>query len=119
MSRILAAVLLPLLGACGVPETTPLAELEPEQKARICKDELDAFVDEEVLCGDVAYPTTTYESVDACVHAFEVSEDCPATLSDWRACNEALTGEAQCAVLSDFTLPEACDWYADCLVLGR
>ena len=99
--------LLFLVGCGGISDNTLLVDLEPEERTALCEG-----VKEESWTCEVDGASSTISVGENCEDGFAVTDDCTATVGDWRACDEAIRkayNEDPCA---DF--PAECGYIFEC-----
>jgi hypothetical protein len=100
--------LLLALVACGISDNKLLAELDEDDRARIC-DKVDA---ETFACEGTALTLDFSRDPESCRGELEVAADCEATVEDWRACDGAyreVLRQDPCA-----SAPDECGWALGC-----
>lgn len=108
-----------LFGLFGcVPGFTPLSDLTDEQAVALCQEVGEGV---EYTCEGDGFEysyTIGYEDIEDCDddEAPKVSDDCEATVDDWRACNTATQAAAEEDPCFDET-PDECEALYDCIAI--
>jgi hypothetical protein len=97
-----------LLVGCGISDNKLLADLDEGEPERLC----DQVEPEAFACEGTALTLDFSRNPETCRGELAVTDDCEATVGDWRACDEAYREalrEDPCAIA-----PEECEWTLGC-----
>lgn len=103
MRTCTSVVMMLLLAACGIPDGTLLAELDAADATEVCSE----YEPRTITCTEGDATWTREFATDCAGAGVDVPAGCPATVGDYRACEDAyrdMTDEQICAD----DLPAAC-----------
>lgn len=106
------SILLMLAGCGGIPEDTPLTELETEDWVELCADiTADLPTESELVdCGLFEEEVAPYTAADCESDTSFLTATCAATVLDWQTCVTGFLASDPC----DRQGPEECVLVAEC-----